>query len=130
MVAAHSGGAALAANILSRHPTVIDQALLVSSVYDVEKWREHMYEKTGEPIFHGEIDTLSPIGQVSGMSDEVEVTLMVGTEDEIAPPSFNEQYELAARKHGKRVRLVRLENGGHEIFLKPAVFAELEPMLT
>lgn len=130
VVAAHSGGVALAANILGRYPALIDDALLVSGVYDVEKWRQYMFEQTGEPKFQGKIDTLSPIGQITGMSDQVEVTLMVGTEDEIAPPSFSERYEIAARKHGKRVRFVRLEGEGHEIFLKQAVFAELGPMLT
>ncbi len=129
VVAAHSGGAALAANVLGRHPALIDQALLVSSVYDVEKWRQYMFEQTGESVFQGKIETLSPIEQITGMSDQVEVTLMVGSEDEVAPPSFSEQYETAARNHGKRVRLVRLEGEGHEIFLNPAVFAELEPML-
>jgi pimeloyl-ACP methyl ester carboxylesterase len=129
VVAAHSGGATLAANVLGRHPALIDQALLVSSVYDVEKWRQYMFEQTGESVFQGKIETLSPIEQITGMSDQVEVTLMVGSEDEVAPPSFSEQYETAARKHGKRVRLVRLEGEGHEIFLNPAVFAELEPML-
>ena len=129
VVAAHSGGAALAANVLGRHPALIDQALLISSVYDAEKWRQYMFEQTGEPAFQGKIETLSPIEQITGMSDQVEVTLMVGSEDEVAPPSFSEQYETAARKHGKRVRLVRLEGEGHEIFPSPAVFAALGPML-
>jgi predicted esterase len=89
-----------------------------------------MFEQTCDQIFQGKIDTMSPIEQITGMSDQVEVTLMVGSEDEVAPPSFSEQYETATRKHGKRVRLVRLEGEGHEIFLKQAVFAELGPMLT
>ena len=165
VVAAHSGGAAITANVLGRHPALIDQALLVSSVYDVEKWRQHMFQLTGQPVFQGEIETLSPIelitgmsdqvevtlmvgqltGQpvfqgeietlspielITGMSDQVEVTLMVGSQDEVAPPGFSEQYETAARKHGKKVRLVRLEGEGHEIFLNPAVFGELGPMLS
>lgn len=130
VVAAHSGGAALAANVLGRHATLIDRALLVSSVYDVGKWRRYMFEQTGEPVFRGTVETLSPIEQVAGMSDQVEVTLMVGSEDDIAPPAFSEQYERVARKHGKKVRLVRVEGEGHEIFLNPAVFAELEQMLS
>ena len=130
VVVAHSGGAALAANMLGRHPALIDQALLVSSVYDVEKWRQYMFQRSGKPVFQGKIETLSPIDQITGMSDQVEVTLMVGSQDEISPPGFSEQYETAARKHGKKVRLVRLEGEGHQIFLYPAVFAELGSMLT
>jgi pimeloyl-ACP methyl ester carboxylesterase len=129
VVAAHSGGAALAANVLGRHPALVNKALLVSSVYDVEKWRQHMFKQTGAPMFQGKIEILSPIEQVTGMSDQVEVTLMVGSDDEIAPPGFSERYAAVARKHGKKVRLVRLEGKGHEIFLSPAVFAELGPML-
>ncbi len=129
VVAAHSGGATLAANVLGRHPALIDKALLVSSVYDVERWRQHMFEQTGTPVFQGKIETISPIEQITGMSNQVEVTLMVGSQDEVAPSGFSEHYETVARKHGKKVRLVRLEGKGHEIFLDPAVFAELGPML-
>jgi pimeloyl-ACP methyl ester carboxylesterase len=129
VVAAHSGGAALAANVLGRHPALINEALLVSSVYDVEKWRQHMFQRSGNPVFQGKIETLSPIDQITGMSDQAKVTLMVGSQDEISPPDFSAQYETAARKHGKNVRLVRLEGEGHEIFFYPAVLAELGPML-
>lgn len=129
VVAAHSGGAALAANVIGRHAVLIDQALLVSSAYDVEKWRQYMFQLTGEPVFQGQIESLSPIEQITGMSDQVEVTLMVGSQDEVSPPGFSEHYEAVARKHGKKVRLVRLEGEGHDIFLNPAVFAELGPML-
>jgi pimeloyl-ACP methyl ester carboxylesterase len=37
VVVGHSGGAAIAANILGRHPELIDAALLVSCPYDSEK---------------------------------------------------------------------------------------------
>ncbi|MFP6743673.1 MAG: hypothetical protein VCB77_00615 [Alphaproteobacteria bacterium] len=49
-----------------------------------------MFEQTGEPMFQGKIDILSPISQITGMSDQVAITLMVGTEDEIAPPSLSD----------------------------------------
>lgn len=129
VVAAHSGGAVLTANVLGRHPALIDKALLVSSVYDVKKWRQHMFEQTGAPVFQGKIETISPIEQITGMSNQVEVTLMVGSQDEVTPPGFSEHYEAIAVKHGKKVRLVRLGDKGHNIFLDPAVFAEFELML-
>ncbi len=129
VVAAHSGGGTLAANVFCRHRALIDKALLVSSIYDVAKWRQHMFEQTGEPVFQGDIETLSPIEQVTEMSNQVEVTLMVGSQDEKAPPDFSEHFEAVAVRHGKKVRLVRLEGRGHEMFLDPAVLAELDPML-
>ena len=98
VVAAHSGGATLVANVLGRHLASIDEALLVSSVFDVAKWRQHMLEQTGAPVFQGKIESLSPIEQITGMSDQVEVTLMVGAQDEVVPPSFSEHSEAVARK--------------------------------
>jgi len=57
------------------------------------------------------------------------LTLMVGSQDQVTPPGLSERYQTVAATLGKKVRLVRLEGKGHEIFLDPAVFAELTPML-
>jgi pimeloyl-ACP methyl ester carboxylesterase len=129
VVAGHSGGAAIAANILGRHPALIDAALLVSCPCDVERWRQHMFQLTGNPVFQGEIDTLSSVEQITGMSDRVHVTMMVGSQDTVTPPGLSERYQAVAAQLGKHVRLVQLEGKGHEIFLDPTVFAALAPML-
>jgi pimeloyl-ACP methyl ester carboxylesterase len=129
VVAGHSGGAAIAANILGRHPEVIDAALLVSCPCEVEKWRQHMFQLTGQSVFQVRIDTLSPIEQLTGMSDQAQVTMMVGSQDTVAPPDLSERYQAVAATLGKKVRLVQLEGKGHEIFLEPAVFAALAPLL-
>src|SRR5262249_34156783 len=75
--------------------------------------------------FREKIDTLSPIEEINGMSNQVTVTMMVGSEDTIAPPSLSESYRAKAVKLGKRVRLVQLEGKDHEIFLEPTVLTEL-----
>lgn len=129
VVAGHSGGAAIAANILGRHPELIDAALLVSCPCDVAQWRQHMFQLTGQPVFQGKIDTLSPVEQIQGMSDQANVTMMVGSQDKVAPPGLSESYQAVAAQLGKKVRLVLLEGKEHEIFLDPAVFAELSTML-
>jgi len=38
------------------------------------------------PIFQGKIDTLSPVEQIKGMSDQANVTMIVGSQDKVAPP--------------------------------------------
>lgn len=129
VVAGHSGGAAIAANILGRHPELVDAALLVSCPCDVVAWRESMFELTGNPVFQGKVDTLSPIEQLEGVSDRVEVLMVVGRQDEVAPPFLSESYQAAALEQGKRVRLIQLEGKGHEIFLDPEVLAELVTIL-
>lgn len=49
VLAGHSGGAALAANILGRHPALVDAALLVSCPCDVPAWRQNMFQLTKRP---------------------------------------------------------------------------------
>ena len=125
VVAGHSGGAAITANLLGRKPGLIDAALLVSCPCDVKEWRRSMLELTGQPVFQGPLDTLSAIDQVAGMADRVPVTMIVGSQDKVAPPALSESYRDKAVKLGKPVRLVTLAGKDHEIFLEPAVLAEL-----
>ena len=129
VVAGHSGGSAITANLLGRNPGLFDAALLVSCPCDVARWRRSMLELTGQPVFRGPLDTLSAIDQVPGMSDRVEVTMVVGGQDKVAPPALSESYREKAVKLGKRVRLVTLPGKEHEIFLEPAVLAELVALL-
>ena len=72
IVAGHSGGAAITANILGRDPGLIDAALLVSCPRgDVNRWRASMLRLTNIPVFKGNIDSLSPIRQIKGISARV-----------------------------------------------------------
>ena len=59
------------------------------------------------------------------MSNDVTVTMIVGSEDPIAPPSLSASYEAKAVALGKHVRLVQLPGKRHNIFLEPAVLDEL-----
>jgi predicted esterase len=130
VVAGHAGGAAIAANLLGRHPEVIDAARLVSCPCDVEQWRQHMFQLTGLSVFQGMIDTLSPSEQITGLSDQAQVTLMVGSPDQATPPGLSERYQAVAATLYKQVRLGQLEGKGHEIFLELAGFAALAQLLT
>ena len=105
VLAGHSGGAAIVANILGRHPEIADEALLISCPCDVETWRRHMFQKTRSAGFQGKIDTLSPIDQITRLSDRVRIAMIVGTNDDVTPPSLSEHYRDTATKLGKRVRL-------------------------
>lgn len=64
ILAGHSGGAAISANIISLFPLLIDHAFIVSCPCDVNAWRKNMFLLTNKSIFRGNIDTLSPIDLV------------------------------------------------------------------
>jgi pimeloyl-ACP methyl ester carboxylesterase len=129
VVVGHSGGAAITADILGRHPPLIDGAILVSCPCDVKRWREHMYRKTGIPSFQGPIATLSPIDLVGGIADRATISMIVGAKDDVAPPVLSEAYRSAVVRLGKHVQLVELKDQGHEILLNPAVLQAVAPLL-
>lgn len=129
VVAGHSGGAALTANILGRHPKVIDSALLVSCPSDVNEWRAHMYDFTGEEAFAGKLDSLSPYDQMADIPENTSITLIVGNLDKITPPRLSRNYLNRAQSLGKNATLVQLPRKGHEIFLDTIVFEELAKLM-
>lgn len=130
IVAGHSGGAAIAANILGRRPGLIDAALLVSCPCgDVNHWRAGMLRLTGFPVFKGDIASLSPIDQIAGIDRRVPVVLMTGTDDKVAPLTVAEHYRAVATRAGKDVRLIDLPGRPHNTFIYPKVFAELDALI-
>jgi len=129
VVVGHSGGAAIAANILGRHPSLAQAALLVSCPCDVQRWREHMFRKTGFAGFRGEIETLSPLKQLAGVFPGVTIRMVVGEKDDVTPPALSETYRAAAGKIGKPVTLTELAGETHDILLLPAILTELARLL-
>ncbi len=122
----HSGGAAIAANILGTHPGLVDGALLVSCPCDVDRWRAHMFRKTGFEGFRGAITTLSPLALVGRISPRARVVMLVGGGDDVAPPSLSRTYRDAAVRQGKQVSLELVAGEGHDMLMNPAVFAALD----
>lgn len=129
VVAGHSGGAAIAANILGRQPELIDAALLVSCPCEVKRWRANMHKLTENEVFEGEIKTLSAIQQVENISDQVKIVMVVGGKDNVTPPYLSERYREKAAGLGKDIRFVQLEGKGHEIFLDAEVFKNLATLI-
>ena len=129
VLAGHSGGAAVSANILARHPEVADAALLVSCPCNVPLWRKHMLEKTRNAVFEGMIDTLSPIDLVAGLSDKTQVIMLVGSDDDVAPPHISESYQAVSVKLHKQVQLRLIPGAVHDMFLDPVVQTYLQPLL-
>jgi alpha-beta hydrolase superfamily lysophospholipase len=129
VLAGHSGGAVIAANILGRHPDIADSALLVSCACDVVAWRESFFRLTGFPSMLSKIETLSPIDLIKGIAEKMSITLVVGQQDKVTPPKLSEDYVNRATELGKNMRIVVLEGKGHEIFDSREVYEQLLPLL-
>src|SRR5262245_52035949 len=113
IVAGHSGGAALTANILGLDAKLIDTALLVSCPCDVSKWRAHMFGVTKYAGFQGQVETLSPIQTVAHLSSAAEIVMVVGSRDDVTPPELTKDYAAAGTASGKNIRVIVIPEKGH-----------------
>jgi predicted esterase len=120
ILAGHSGGAAITANLISLFPLLIDHAFIVSCPCDVNAWREDMFSLTKKSIFRGNIETLSPIDLVEHLSKKTIISIFVGKDDKVARPILSEKYKTAATKEGLKVTLEVID-GQHDIFLSPDI---------
>ena len=120
ILAGHSGGAAITANLTSLFPLLIDHAFIVSCPCDVKAWREDMFSLTNKSIFRGNIETLSPINLVDHLSKKTTISIFVGKDDKNTRPILSEKYKKAATKQGSKVTLELIE-GQHDIFLSPDI---------
>ena len=94
----HSGGAAISALVLGRHPNAADGAVLLGCPCDVPPWRDHRNAQRGRgsPWIH----SLNPLDAVNGLTPGVPVVVATGAMDDNTLPLFGERWTQAASKHG------------------------------
>jgi pimeloyl-ACP methyl ester carboxylesterase len=129
VLAGHSGGAALAADLLGRRPGLADAALLASCPCNVATWRAHMKRRQGGAIWDQAVASVSPEQVVARIPGRTRVTLLVGTADSIAPPALTLEYYRRLQQLGIPVKLHELPGLGHEVFLGKAVKEEIKALL-
>jgi len=90
-LAGHSGGAAIAGDLLGRYPSEVNGALMVSYPCDVPAWRKHMvkYEFTQvgpfSLLFLAPVRSLSPVDLAARVPQSTRVRMVVGSLDPVAP---------------------------------------------
>ena len=107
----HSGGAAIAAIVLGRHPQVADAALLVACGC-------------------GATRSLQPLDFVSGVRRGITVRLLVGEQDEVTPAELSHRYAAVLQKRGLDAQVTVLPGLGHNIMFTQPVFAEIASLLS
>jgi pimeloyl-ACP methyl ester carboxylesterase len=129
VLAGHSGGAAISADLLAVHPELARAALLVSCPCDVATWRAHMKSVQKVAIWDRPVSSLSPQDLASEVPKDDHVRMMVGAADAVAPPGLTRAYAAALSGRGVDVAVVELPGKEHEIFLEPAVQDELRVLV-
>ena len=119
----HSGGGAIVANILGRHPDLADGALLVGCACDPTAWRSRMrmqFQIGDEPN-----PSLLPLSLVDHVDPKTIVRLIVGEEDDVAIPEDSRRYTEALHERGIDARLTIEPGLGHNILITAASYREL-----
>ena len=125
----HSGGAAIAANLIGRHPGLVDAAVLASCPCDVPRWRAHMKERLGGRVWDEAVRSLSPHLLADGIGRETLVRIVVGVEDDNTLPAYSREYAGRLRRLGIDVELTELEGRRHDILMEPEVLAIIGALL-
>jgi pimeloyl-ACP methyl ester carboxylesterase len=129
VLAGHSGGAAITADLLGRWPALANAALLVSCPCDVPAWRKHMLDVQKNPIWLAPVKSLSPMDLVGKVPHSVRVRMLVGGDDPVAPPELSQRYADALKKQGDAVSLRIVPGLKHNILLEPPVFDALKALV-
>jgi len=129
LLVGHSGGAAIAANILGRHPESADAALLVACGCDPDAVRARMRQTRGSPIWKGPTRSLQPLALAANVRADAIVRLIVGEKDDTALPEYSLQYAQALKKRGIDVRVAVVPSLGHNILLTAPVLTALAEIL-
>jgi len=125
----HSGGSAIAADILELYPHLAARALLVSCPCDVAAFRWSMFKSQWNPMWLLPVASISPIDHVSSIPRHIVIRMVTGSADDIAPPALTFAFASALKQKGVDVRVIELKNKGHEILLEPAVIDQLRALL-
>jgi predicted esterase len=125
----HSGGAAIAADLLGRHPEVADGAVLVGCGCDPAAWRAARLADTGNPVFRGPTRSLQPVDLADDVAPGAVVRLVVGEDDDVVPPAHSQAYARALRERGIDVSVEVVPGLGHNILFAPSVFGAVTDVL-
>jgi pimeloyl-ACP methyl ester carboxylesterase len=129
IIVGHSGGAAIAADLLGRHPNLVDGALLAACGCDPVDRRARWKAEDPDPILDEPNPSLLPLDMVATTAPNVKVRLIVGSEDTNAPSEYSKRYAEALRRLGIDAQLSIIRGQGHDILFSPSAFSELERLL-
>ena len=126
----HSGGGAIAANVLGRHPGLVAGAVLAGCGCDPAAWRKRRRTETGNPMFDGPTRSLPPLNLAREVAPGTVVRLVVGENDDVTPPAYSHTYATALRERGIDASVTVVPGLGHNILFAPRVIEAVTDVLT
>jgi hypothetical protein len=89
--------------MLGTKGSIANAALLVSCPCDLVEWRKHMQQTKGGAIWERPVRSLSPTALVDSVPVSAGIWMLVGGDDQVAPPALSLAHAEALRTHGVTV---------------------------
>lgn len=131
VVMGHSGGGAITANLIGRHPADVDAAVILSCGCDpnefMTRWvREHPRFQMIQPN-----PSLLPLDLAPKVPARMHVRMLIGDKDDVTKLPASEAYFHALQAHGVDAKLTIVPGVGHnDIFGAPQAMDALVEVLT
>ncbi len=125
----HSGGAAIAGDLLGQQGVAVDGALLVSCPCDLVEARKHLRELQGNPMWDRPVRSLSPLALVDRVPASTKIAMLFGSDDQITPSALTQTYTDALRNRNVAVNLTIAPGLGHDILLEPVAMDQLKEVV-
>lgn len=128
LLVGHSGGAAIAALILGRHPAAVDGAILLGCPCDVPTWRQHRGLQRGRQTYWP--NSLNPLDIVSKIPTDKVVLAITGSQDDNTLPQFAETWITAASARGVHAKFLLAPDQDHtNILLWPGLPEQVKQII-
>ena len=131
VVMGHSGGGAITANLIGRHPEDVDAAMILSCGCDpnefMTRWvREHPRFQMIQPN-----PSLLPLNLAPKVPKRMQVRMLIGDKDDVTGLPASQAYFHALQAHGVDVKFAVVPGVGHnDIFQAPQTLDALVEVLT
>lgn len=130
IIAGHSGGSAITADIVGRYPAIANAAVIVSCPCNVPEWRLHMKAlQKNAKVWDQPVNSLSPHDLTNTISKNTKMIIITGEKDDIAPTSLSIQYYEQLKKRDLDAQLITIKGADHEIFLTDSVRKSISDLL-
>jgi hypothetical protein len=125
ILAGHSGGAAIAANVAALHAGLVRHVFLIGCPCDVPAFRQHMARLQWNPLWLIPVHSLSPTQTLDQMRNGTEVTAISGAQDPLTLPQYARSYIAKAGARGISASMITIQGQGHEILNDSAVVQQV-----
>jgi pimeloyl-ACP methyl ester carboxylesterase len=126
LLVGQGGGAAIAADLAGTQARIADAMLLLGCPCMLDEWREDRAAAPGGSAFATPVSSLDPLKTVGGVSPSLQVTLLVGANDEQTKPRYSRGYAEALALRGVATDFRILTDKGHDLLEDPETRAAVQ----